>query len=173
MSRLKQSSGIATIILAFASAIATAQTTMSIHIEVTDLSGAVVPEAFIGISDAASNAIVKHAAADSQGKLTIVLPAKPYHLTVASPGFRQDDREIDNHSFESQIRVVLQVATGNLSVTVAQYHYLQYLERPDIQTLIYPTARSNYPRCTNTTNGSKRLQGSSLLRPSSRRGCIR
>ena len=136
MSRLKQSSGIATIILALASAIATAQTTMSLHIEVSDPSGAVVPEAFIGISDAASNAIVKHAAAESQGKLTIVLPAKPYHLTAASPGFRQEDREIDNHSLESQIRVGLQVGGGSTVDVRPIYVSLELLERPDVQVFI-------------------------------------
>ena len=109
---------------------------MSIHIEVTDGSEAVVPGAFIGINDAATNAVVKHAAADSQGKLTIVLPAKPYHLTVASPGFRQEDREIDNHSLESQIRVGLQVGGGSTVDVRPIYVSLELLERPDVQVFI-------------------------------------
>ena len=136
MARLKLSSATAIVILALASAIAPAQTTMSLHIEVSDPSGAVVPGAFIGISDAVTNAAVNHAAADSQGKFTIVLPAKPYHLTVASPGFRQEDREIGSHSPESQIRVVLQPGGGSTVDVRPIYVSLELLERPDVQVFI-------------------------------------
>ncbi len=139
MSRLKQWSGIATVILSLASAIAPAQTTMSLHIEVSDPSGAVVPGAFIGISDAVTNAVVNHAAADSQGKFTIVLPAKPYHLSVDSPGFKPDEREIDGKATTDEIRIVLQIIQCASCLVLSPAwipDYSALVERPEIKVFI-------------------------------------